>query len=721
MVKRNSGNRHEDHEAEENLCREGRSPLFILTAAAGLTLMLLAVVAWEVWRCCVDHASLQTVAEGHLAVEMIRAHRERMLTTLALVGAAVLALLGICSIVWLQIRTYLRQHSSSQQALSRSRQRYRELFMRTLCALWEEDCSALIEWFETLRRQGVKDLKSWLIDHPEELRGASELIRLVDVNDAAVAMFEGADKQELIANKAAIYTDRTVESLAAMLDAIWRGQPSVTLETVAVTLKNRPIRFVAQCSLSSDHDSPDSSRIIVAMTDITDRARTQQALRFRLDLEERVTRISTELINLEPEEIDPAINRALADISDLARADRSYVFLYSPDGRTMSNTHEYCRSGIPPVQQTLQAVPISTFPWFQAMIQQHDAILIDRVDDLEPEAAAEKQEFQREGIQSLLCVPMICKDRIMGFVGFDRVRECNPWAPETITLLKIVGTVFANALDRKEAEQERQRLMKTLDVKNDELQSIVYVASHDLKSPLVNIQGFSGELARTCEELTRALSKGGVSDQIRREIDSLLREDIPESLRFIKAGTAKMQSLLNGLLAVSRVGSAVLHVRRLDMNEMMRQIIAAMQYQISESNAEVIVEDLPDCLGDCDYINQVFSNLLSNAVKYLQPGRPGRIRVSGRVDPGVRGQAVYCVEDNGLGISPSHQRKVFEIFHRLEPEKTAGGEGLGLTIALRIVERHGGRIWIESEPHKGSRFFVSLPAPVDQPVFGAPT
>ena len=159
------------------------------------------------------------------------------------------------------------------------------------------------------------------------------------------------------------------------------------------------------------------------MTDITDRARTQQALRFRLDLEERVTRISTELINLEPEEIDPAINRALADISDLARADRSYVFLYSPDGRTMSNTHEYCRSGIPPVQQTLQAVPISTFPWFQAMIQQHDAILIDRVDDLEPEAAAEKQEFQREGIQSLLCVPMICKDRIMGFVGFDRVRN----------------------------------------------------------------------------------------------------------------------------------------------------------------------------------------------------------------------------------------------------------------------------------------------------------
>jgi two-component system, chemotaxis family, sensor kinase Cph1 len=139
----------------------------------------------------------------------------------------------------------------------------------------------------------------------------------------------------------------------------------------------------------------------------------------------------------------------------------------------------------------------------------------------------------------------------------------------------------------------------------------------------------------------------------------------------------------------------------------MERITAAMQYQITESGAQVVIEDLPDCIGDWNHINQVFTNLLSNAIRYLQPDRKGRISITGRIDDA---KAVYCVHDNGIGIAPQHIRKVFEIFHRLSPNNGAGGEGLGLTIARRIVERHDGRIWLESELHKGSSFYVSLPA-----------
>jgi len=438
--------------------------------------------------------------------------------------------------------------------------------------------------------------------------------------------------------------------------------------------------------------------------DTTDRKRAEELLKLRFDLEELLTSISTEFISLEPDEIDDGIERALESIIDAVCVDRGYIFLYSANGETMDNTHERCRPGVPPHKGRLQNVPVERFAWFNARMKRFETVAVDSVAGLTEEAEAEKKEWLYEDIQSLLCVPMIFQDRLMGFVGFDTVLYETEWAEEIVTFLRIVGTVFANALDRKQAGQERERLLKTLAAKNEELQSIVYVASHDLKSPLVNIHGFSGELGKTCEQIDEVLHGEEVPADIQKQLAPLLDEDIPESIGFIRAGTAKMQALLNGLLEVCRIGSAALEIRALDMNEMMNYIIATMQFQITDSGAELTVDDLPGCIGDPDHVNQVFSNLLTNAVKYLDPDRKGDIHVSGRVEAG---QSIYCVRDNGLGIAPQHQQKVFEIFHRLEPDRHEGGEGLGLTIALRIIERHEGRIWVESEQGKGSKFFVS--------------
>lgn len=440
--------------------------------------------------------------------------------------------------------------------------------------------------------------------------------------------------------------------------------------------------------------------------DTTERKRAEESLKLRFDLEELLTSISTDFISLEPDEIDDGIERALESIIDAVCVDRGYIFLYSTDRDTMDNTHERCRRGVPPHKDRLQDVPVERFAWFDARMKRFETVAVDLVASLTEEAEAEKKEWQYEDIQSLLCVPMVFQDRLMGFVGFDTVLYETEWADEIITFVKILGTVFANAIERKRAGQERERLLKTLAAKNEELQSIVYVASHDLKSPLVNIQGFSGELSRTCEQIDELLRDEKMPPEIKRQLAPLLDEDIPESIKFIRAGAVKMQALLNGLLEVCRVGSAVLQIQALDMNSMMNHIIASMQYQITDSGADLTVDDLPGCIGDTDHVNQVFSNLLANAVKYLDPDRKGEIHISGRVEDG---ESIYCVRDNGLGIAPQHQQKVFEIFHRLEPDGDVEGEGLGLTIALRILERHEGRIWVESEPGKGSKFFVSLP------------
>jgi len=237
----------------------------------------------------------------------------------------------------------------------------------------------------------------------------------------------------------------------------------------------------------------------------------------------------------------------------------------------------------------------------------------------------------------------------------------------------------------------------------------VYTVSHDLRSPLVNVQGFGRQLNRACDILRTAVESATDGLVPADKLKPPLETSIPQALRFINAGVNKMEILLAGLLRYSRLGRVALSLRPLNIDGMIAEIVAATKFQLDEVGAEIRVESLPTCLGDNVQTSQVFANLLDNALKYRDPSRPLRVTITGAVRDG---QAIYRVTDNGLGIAPEHQAKVFDIFHRLNPEATTG-EGLGLTIAQRVLERQKGRICVESQVGEGSTFIVSLPA-VDQ-------
>lgn len=258
------------------------------------------------------------------------------------------------------------------------------------------------------------------------------------------------------------------------------------------------------------------------------------------------------------------------------------------------------------------------------------------------------------------------------------------------------------------SERQLNSLAQMLESKNKELKNFAYITSHDLRAPLINVQGFSGELAISCSKLQRLIEEATTdADAIKQEVMPLVSEEIPESLSFINAGVGKMQRLLDGLLTVSRVDSVNLDITTVNMTEVADQIVDFMRYQIRTNEVSVAVDNLPDCLGDEDQINQVFSNILSNALKYRSPDRKGTIHISGCVQKGL---SVYSIEDNGIGIAPEHQEKVFEVFRRINPSGTESGEGLGLAIVRRILDRHDGKIWLKSQVGKGTTFFVALPS-----------
>ncbi|MCD6395584.1 MAG: PAS domain S-box protein [Planctomycetes bacterium] len=254
---------------------------------------------------------------------------------------------------------------------------------------------------------------------------------------------------------------------------------------------------------------------------------------------------------------------------------------------------------------------------------------------------------------------------------------------------------------------DRKRLLQILEAKNRELESIVYTSSHDLRSTIVNVQGFSSELSVTCEHLLDLFDDIPLPhEKLRAELATILQEEIPTELKYISTSANKMDMLIKGLLKLSRLGQVEMKMEHIDMNALMTEVIDSIQYQIQQAGADVRVDRLPDCTADAAQMTQIFWNLIDNAIKYRDTERQCTIEISGSVKEDM---SVYCVADNGCGILPRHQKNIFEVFHRLDPEGAVGGEGLGLSIIRRIIDRHGGEVRIESAAGQGSRFFVSVP------------
>lgn len=273
---------------------------------------------------------------------------------------------------------------------------------------------------------------------------------------------------------------------------------------------------------------------------------------------------------------------------------------------------------------------------------------------------------------------------------------------------------FNHELEQRVAERTGQLAEANRDLahKNQENEMFVYSVSHDLRSPLVNLQGFSKELQRVAGELRTILGEPEVPPGVRERCLALLEGRVAKSIHFIQTGVTRLSSIIDALLRLSRAGRVEYRSVRVDVQAMVQRIVDSLKVTQEERGATIQVHELPPARGDAAALEQVFANLVGNSLKYLDPKRPGQIEI-GAVEDSTDGQApgmrTYYVKDNGLGIPETGRVRAFQPFQRLHPH-AAPGEGMGLAILQRIVDRHGGKVWVESTVGVGSTFFVSLPA-----------
>jgi signal transduction histidine kinase len=254
---------------------------------------------------------------------------------------------------------------------------------------------------------------------------------------------------------------------------------------------------------------------------------------------------------------------------------------------------------------------------------------------------------------------------------------------------------------------------------NDEIQRFAYIVSHDLRSPLVNIMGFTSELEELRADIFRRIAALGrataaaspvpvvasEAEPVLEGEDQQLSKDFSEALGFIKSSIAKMDRLISAILNLTREGRREFEPERIDTSELIEGIVATVAHQAAEAKVQIRIESLPAIVSDRLALEQIFSNLIDNALKYLKPGVPGDISVRARTKQGF---AIFEIADNGRGIDPKDHQRIFDLFRRAGTQDKPG-QGIGLAHVRTLVRRLGGTMSVQSELNNGSTFTITLP------------
>ena len=342
------------------------------------------------------------------------------------------------------------------------------------------------------------------------------------------------------------------------------------------------------------------------------------------------------------------------------------------------------------------------------------AIFAKRLDDVKGETIPVPHDFTE--IEQL-CEALNCASQQL-YATEKALKQHRENLEELVALrtAEAAGTneqLQAELRERKQAEGRLKTYSEDLLRINEELKNFVYIVSHDLRAPLVNIKGFSHELGQAVKEFSPLLEKHLVrfDDGEKQRLEGLLKKEIPEALGFIGSSIMRMDALINSILKLSRLGRNELKPELVDTESVVHALLKSLAHQIDMHNVQITIGTLPEIIIDRTAIEHIFGNILDNALKYLESTRPGKIEVTSERNAE---EAIFSIRDNGRGIAKDDIPKIFDLFRRAGKQDVPG-EGMGLAYVKTLVRRHGGRIWCESEPGAGTTFSFTISRQADAP------
>ncbi|MEH2112316.1 GAF domain-containing protein [Nostoc sp.] len=439
----------------------------------------------------------------------------------------------------------------------------------------------------------------------------------------------------------------------------------------------------------------DVVRMVGSYTDITDRKQADEELKRQNMRSQLFAEITLKI--RESLQIDEILKTSVTEVQKLLQADRVLIFRLETDA-----------SGTVVQEAVLPGWPVilgeNIFdPCFKEQyLERYRQGRVSAIEDIE---AAHIQPCHRKFLQQFavranLVVPILIRDGIWGLLLAHQCAAPRQWNNFETELLQQLGNQIGIALSQAQLLEKETQQTQELARSNAELEQFAYVASHDLQEPLRMVTSYLQLLER----------------RYKNQLDA----NADQFITYAVDGARRMQTLINDLLNYSRVSTRGQPFMLVDCNVILEQAIANLQLAIADSRAVVTYDTLPQVMADATQLTQVLQNLIANAIKFCQNQQP-RIHI-GLGDKGAGGEInnaqcliptqneyLFWVRDNGIGLESQYAERIFIIFQRLHGRDKYQGTGIGLAICKKIIERHSGRIWVESKPGQGSTFYFTIP------------